>query len=289
MGKADQQQMKRTRESEISGIKKKGAEQEEMLEGQYGEARAQKQALYPQLTSSYGDIMATGGYDPAVLGNLRDVYSEYTKTGGVSEAEAGAMRSRAHQAAIGAYDVSKQEAQRIASATGGYGDTSAATQASLARKGSQAAERATIGSDAEIARLRQGGRLQGAAGMTGLEQSQVQNKLSAAAGMSNIYGLSVQEASRVVDQILDNYRTTGQLTADQQAQLQQLANMPGVFDKIMGAIGTIGGAAGGVMGGLGMLGVSGAGVPAVGTGAGGPGTGVGLGSIYKNPYQPYRY
>lgn len=251
MSKSDQRNIKAQTEQQRSQNNAQGAATNTQLQGMLETSKATSASLLPGVSSNYGKIADTGGYDPSVLGDIRGTYGDLAKTGGIDEAGATAMRNRSAEAARSTYDIAGSQAQRAASATGGYGDTSAAITGDLARKGSQAAATAVTGTDANIAQLRQSGRIAGAGGLQASEQAQVGNKLAATGGQANIYGLSVQETHATVDAILRNYQATGQLDQQSLAILTNLANQPGVFDKIVGTIGALGGAAAGVLGGIG--------------------------------------
>ena len=147
----------------------------------------------------------------------------------------------------------QDSAARASAATGGYGATGGAIQANLARQGSQAAATAVEDTNASITGLKQSGMIAGAQGLNTSQQNQATNKLSATAGLTNIYGMNESQVSTTVSQILQNYQQTGQLNNQDLTILTNLANQPGVFDKIVGTIGTLGGAAAGVMSGIGAM------------------------------------
>ncbi len=73
------------------------------------------------------------------------------------------------------------------------------------------------------------------------------NRLQAAGGLTNVYGLNLNEIHNTVDSIINNYKTTGELSIQDRQILTNLANQPGVYDKIIGTIATLSGAATGVI------------------------------------------
>ena len=253
MSKADQKALKQQAKNTIASTNQQSQQISGQLNDVLGESRSNASAMLPGITSGYSDIQSSGGYDPSVLGDVRSTYTNLARTGGIDENAATAMRNRAQRSAQGVYEDVGRTAQRAASATGGYG-YSGAIAGDLARKGSEAAERASTSSNADIAKLRQTGMEAGAAGLSDTENKLAGNRLTALQGQSNVYGLNLNEVNNTVDGIIKNFQANGQITAQEQQILANLANQPGIFDKIMSTIGTLGGAAAGVMGGVGALG-----------------------------------
>jgi hypothetical protein len=253
MGKADQNQAKQAARAQTDSNNAQGGAIGGQLNSILGTAQSTAGSLQPQVTNHYEDIFSSGGYNPAILGDIRDNYRNFASTGGISDVDATAIRNRAADTASSTYKVAADQAQRTASATGGYGDVSAAVSADLARKGSQAASTAVTGADASIVGMRQAGKEFGVAGLGQTEQNIASNKLAATAGLTNVYGLNEAQVSATVDSIIKNYQTTGTLNNQDLTILTNLANQPGVFDKIVGTIGTLGGAAAGVMSGVGVM------------------------------------
>lgn len=248
MSKADQRNVKSQAQAQQQQTNTNAGAAGEQISSVLGTAKTNADAALPGIQSGYSDIAGTGGFDPAIIGQIQGTYSDFAKTGGISDASATAMRNRSAEAAKGTYDVAAAGAERARAATGGYGDTSAAVSSDLARKGSQAASTAVTGIDASIAALRQSGQLAGAGGLVSSTQAQTGNKLAALGGMTNIYGLNENEVNSMVDAIIKNYQTQGTLNNQDLSILTNLANQPGVFDKIVSTIGTIGGAGAGVLG-----------------------------------------
>lgn len=253
VSKADQKALKGQAQQSIAQNNAQSTAINTQLQDTLVGAKGVQSSVLPGITSTYGDIAQTGGYDPSILGDIRTTYGDFAKTGGISDVDATAMRNRSAEAAKGAYDVGINQAQRAATATGGYGDVSGAIVGDLARKGSQAAATSVTAANADIAKLRQTGKLEGAEGLQRTEQGLTGNKLAAAGGLTNVYGLSTSEVNSTVDSILRNFQANGQLNAQEQQILAQLATQPGIFDKIMSTIGTLGGAAAGILSGVGAI------------------------------------
>lgn len=247
MSKSDQQQAKKdTKGLQAENTANMDAANTQM-QGIIGTAQQNAASLFPGITQSYSDISGSGGYDPSVLGTINDTYSNMATTGGISAADTTSMQNRAAEAAKASYSVGQDAAARSAAATGGYGATGGAIQADLARKGSQAAATAVEDTNASITGMKQQGMAAGAAGLSQVQQNMTGNKLAATAGASNIYGMNENQVSQTIDQILKNYQQTGALNAQDEGMLVNLANQPGVFDKIVSTIGTLGSAAGSIM------------------------------------------
>lgn len=248
MSKSDQKQAKQTAQSSMATNNANAAATNATLQPILSGAQDKANSLFPGITSSFSDISQTGGFDPSVTGQINQTYGDLATTGGISEADATAMRNRASEAARSTYDVGREAAARSSAATGGYGATGGAIQENLARRGSQAAATAAVDSDASIVGARQTGKIAGASGLERTQQDISGNKLAATTGLSNVYGMDLNQANKTVDQILQNYQQTGQLNNQDLTILTNLANQPGIFDKIVGTIGTLGGAAAGIIG-----------------------------------------
>ena len=95
--------------------------------------------------------------------------------------------------------------------------------------------------------MQQQGQIAGAAGLSTVQQNMAGNKLAATGGLTNVYGMNEQQVTATVNQIIQNYQMTGQLDNQDLSILTNLANQPGVFDKIVSTIGTLGGAGAGVI------------------------------------------
>lgn len=247
MSKSDQKAAKNQANANIAANTANMQATNTELQDILGTSKTTAASVLPGAVSGYSDISTTGGYDPSIMGSITSGYQNLIDTGGISPADVTAMQDRASEAAKSSYDIAAANTKRIAAATGGYGST-AALESNLARTGSQAAEQAVVDTNATIAGLKQSGTIAGLTGQTQLQQNIAGNKLAATGGLANIYGMSEAEVNHTVDSILQNYQQTGQLNNQDLSILTNLANQPGVFDKIVGTIGTLGGAAAGVIG-----------------------------------------
>jgi len=251
MSKSDQNKAKTQAQGQIDTNNQNAATASGQMNSVLGTATGNANNLFPGITGNYSDISGTGGYDPNVLNTINQTGTNLTTTGGISDADANSMRNRASEAARSTYQTGQDAMQRANMATGGYGVTGGAIQEDLARKGSQAAATAVEDTNASIAGIKQSGQIAGTGILGQTQQNLTGNKLAATAGLTNIYGMNESQVSTTVSQILQNYQQTGQLNNQDLTILTNLANQPGVFDKIMSTIGTLGGAAAGVMSGIG--------------------------------------
>ena len=264
MSKSDQNAAKQAAQGQISQNNANESSANTQLQGILGTAQSTAASILPGITSGYSDLASTGGgVDPnsqAAYQNLAAGLPQATNlatTGGLDPATIDAMKSEASQAARSTYQTSADQVARTAAATGGYGST-AALQDQLAREGSNAASQAVNNSQATIGQLQQSGQIagvsalgtemaSGAGGLAATQQNVTGNKLAALGGSTNIYGMNEQQVTSTVGQILQNYQQTGQLNNQDLAILTNLANQPGVFDKIVSTLGTLGGAAAGII------------------------------------------
>ena len=251
MSKSDQNAAKSQAQNQINTNNQNESTTSGQLNSILGTATGNANNLFPGITGNYSDISGTGGYDPNMLNTINTTGTNLATTGGISGADATSMQNRAAEAAKSTYMTGQADASRASAATGGYGVTGGAIDTALARKGSQAASTAVEDTNASIAGLRQQGEVAGAGILGQTQQNLTGNKLAATAGLTNVYGMNENQINQTVGQILQNYQQTGQLNNQDLTILTNLANQPGVFDKIVGTIGTLGGAAAGIMTGIG--------------------------------------
>lgn len=233
MSKADQTATKQKADQQIATNNANAGVVGSQLNSTLGTAQSNAAGLLPGITSGYADISTTGGYDPAQLNTINNTFGDLATTGGISGADQVSMQNRAAEAAKSAYSTGADAASRSAAATGGYGATGGAIQADLARKGSQAAATAVEDTNASITGMRQAGQVAGATGLNTTQQNQVGNKLAGLGGQSNIYGMNEAQATQTIGQIMQNYQQTGSLNNQDLSILTNLANQPGMMDKIM--------------------------------------------------------
>jgi hypothetical protein len=248
MSKADQRNVKNQTQGNIAQNNQNQATAGVQLNSVLDTARTSAANILPGVTAGYSNISETGGYDPSILGKVNSTYGDLADTGGVSASQETAMQNRAAEAARSTYQTGQDAFTRQIAATGGYGAGSGVSAEALARRGSQAAATAVEDTNASITGLKQQGRIAGASGLSDTQNKVASNKLAALSGSTNIYGMNENQVSTTVDQILRNYQQTGQLNNQDLSILTNLANQPGVFDKIVSTIGTLGGATAGVIG-----------------------------------------
>jgi hypothetical protein len=241
MSKSDQSAAKKQANQQVASNQANQQSADVTLRNILGTAQGTAASALPSITGTYSDIANTGGADAS-----SPYFTNLATTGGISSDEETAIRNTAGATARSTYQTGADAAARTAAATGGYG-LSGAVATDLARQGSQAAATAETAADASIVGLRQGGQIAGAQGLQAGSQNQTQNRLSAAGGLTNVYGMNQNQIASTVDAILRNYQQTGTLNNQDLSILTNLANQPGVFDKIVGTIGTLGGAAAGVI------------------------------------------
>lgn len=249
MSKSDQQAVKQQAQGQMAQNNANETSTNTQLQGVLGTAQSNAASLLPGVVSGYSDIQSGGGYDPSILGNINSTYGDLASTGGISPGQETAIKNEASQAARSTYQTASDQAQRQMAATGGYGVSGSIT-GSLARQGSEAASTAANAATAQLAPIEQQGKIAGAAGLSNTQQNLASNKLAATQGLTNVYGMNETQVNATVGQILQNYQQTGQLNNQDMSILTNLAEQPGVFDKIVSTIGTLGGAATGVMSAL---------------------------------------
>lgn len=247
MSKADQNKVKKETEDQRGRIQQQG----DVAGGRVSEAadvsEGRASSLFPGASEGFADITKTGGYDPAILGRLQEGYGKLAETGGIDEAGATAMRNRSAQGVKGVYDTLSDQARRTSSATGGFGGNIGSTISQLARQSGNAQATAITGVDASIAGLRQAGTVAGLGGGAGLESSVAAGRRAGVSGTAGLYGQESTNTSAALGQILENLRTTGSLTNQDLAILEQISQRPCAFGNILAGIKTIGGAGAGVI------------------------------------------
>ena len=162
-----------------------------------------------------------------------------------SQANIGQLRQQGQIAGTGGLSSFEQgEAGLKQSATAGA--------ASLA--GTQAANRlAATGQSASTLASQAQGTLAASGQQQGLSTSAANQALGAAGGLTSLAGLSAQQQSQLMQQILQSQQQTGQLTTEQEQILAELSKNPGAFQTGLGNVVALAGAAGGVMKGIGSL------------------------------------
>ena len=233
---------KAERKQTTSAATQQMADVKESLGGTTKDLQTRVQPARDQATTSYGAASSAAG--GLATGAANPYATNLAVTGGISEDEAQKMETTATRGVSSVYDVLGAEAKRKAAITGGYGGSGEIAQ--MARQASQKQAEALTTSQANIAGLRQSGRVSGA-GMIGQQQ------IAGAQMLTQQYGLSAEQAQAVMDQIIKAQATGAQLTQGDIELLAQMSKQPGGFMTGIGAIGSLAGAAGSVMTGLGGL------------------------------------
>lgn len=252
MSKQQSKQVFNTGNTQVSQTRDQGKSQDQQLQGEMAGYNKNADALFPGVASGYSTIAGTGGYSPEALNTLNSGYQDFINTGGIAPSDEAAMINKAGQVGRSAYRTGSDQLSRQIAATGGYGFT-AANVNQLARGESEAASNATNNAEAALVGMKQSGKLSGLSGVGQTQQNLVGNQLNALNGSSQLYSTNVQAAQNTMQQILQNFATTGQLSNEDIKILSGIASEPGWGTNTINAIGTIGGAAAGVMSGLGKL------------------------------------
>lgn len=151
--------------------------------------------------------------------NIFKGYGEFAKTGGFSPLDTANIRARSMAPNRGIFDAARRGINRF----GGPARTAALSRLSR-DTGQQMSDTATA-AEANIAQMRQQGRLAGIGGMA--------NMYSATPGLVNMYGNQLQQNTQQQLGIegLQNQFSLGLINAQQQA-----AQLPGKWEGIMGRI-----------------------------------------------------
>lgn len=126
--------------------------------------------------------------------NIGSQYQEFANTGGYSPEDVANIRSRALSPTRAVYANAQRNVNRQRALQGGYSPGFGALQARMAREQGQGLSDVSTGTEAELAQMIQGGRLQGLEGMSrlyGIKQttpSDYQRKLRSAEGTMGMIG-----------------------------------------------------------------------------------------------------
>jgi len=240
----------------LSGVRNQGAANNTQLQNSYSGFSNNANAIFPGVLAGYqGFAGEGGGYDPATLALINSTYGDLA-AGGISPEQISAMTGQASDASRSAYKVAGDKMQRQIAATGGYGFSGAASS-QLARQGSDAASRAARDVNASIVGMQSQNKAIGAAGLNTVQQGVTGNRLQGLSGQQGLYNTNVGASQQNLQQIIQNFATTGQLSAEDLRILSQIAQTnPNWWENVTNAIGGIGKAAGSVASGI--SGISGA-------------------------------
>lgn len=190
-------------------------------------SKSERNQTYSNLEDVYSSLSGlssslTGQYT-GLTGQTSDAYSgassaasDLATTGGISDEDASKMERTASRGVKSVYDVASNEAKRKAAITGGYGGTGALAQ--MARQSGQKQAESITDTQSAIAGLRQQGKIAGTSNLT------------------NLYGLSSDQASDVMKGII----SSGSASTDTLKMLSELSSQPGTWSKILGSLGGVG-------------------------------------------------
>lgn len=202
-------------------------------------------------TASWGDLSTpykvngkdvgggAAGQASADYGNIMGQYGQFAKDGGYSPQDLANMRARAVSPIRSIYSSASNALERQKALQGGYSPNYTAATAKMAREQSQGISDANTNTEANIAQMKQSGRLAGMGGMAGM--------FGATPGMANMYGNQMLSSS---GQGLQASNLQNQLGLGMIGAQINKAGVPSTFSQAMGNIGSVGKAAGQVGGAI---------------------------------------
>lgn len=179
----------------------------------YEDVLSSLSGLSSSLTGQYSELT---GQTSSAYTSASDAAKSLALTGGISDEDAAKMERTASRGVKSAYDVASNEAKRKAAITGGYGGLGAISQ--MARQSGQKQAESITDTQSAIAGLRQ------------------QGKIAGTSNLSNLYGLSSQQSSNVLNSLLQSQS----LSLSDLQLMQGLASQPGTWSKILGSLGGVG-------------------------------------------------
>jgi hypothetical protein len=196
-------------------------------------------------------IASGGGYDPGQLASITGGYQSFADTGGFTPQQSTDYINAATSGVTGTYNtlMGQQQRQRAAQGLGAGGGE----YQSLARDLTTAQDQADLNARANLAQQTNANKLAGLGGLTSVNQSRVSNELAANQGLNQLYNTATNQVTAMGQQLLSALGLQFGTQQEAISFLTQLSKNPGLFQTIMGDIGSIGGAAAGVMGGIGGL------------------------------------
>src|SRR5574339_587168 len=212
---------------------KGGAERYEKKIGQeteLGRARHEelKGALEPQYNTfwqNYNNVVTRQGKD---YGNFMGRFNEFANTVGFSPQDISNIRSRAVSPLRASYAAASRNVERQKSLQGGYSPGSNVLQARMAREQGQAMSDVTRKAEADIAEMKQRGRLAGISGLlSGYGATPGQASLygnQSLAGMGQRLNLG-QNQDQFAQGILGHWGQQGQMTGKWQQGLNNTLNI----------------------------------------------------------------
>lgn len=261
MGKSDRKAAVGMVNQNQQNISQRSGQIKGMLDPALQEQMQNANQLGGQIKDTYtGMTGPTGAYDPneykSISGNNADLRSRYQSladTGGISEDTANAMRRQTASGVQSVYatagaNLARQKATQPGG--GGGGET-----AEMARQVAQEQAKGVTGVNAQIGQLRQQGTIAGLEGIGNVNRAQqdlasgaAQQKIQAAGGLQQLYSSDPGYVHDLLQNIQQEYATTGQLSEQNANIMQEISKQPGLFSTIMGSVGAVGSLAGGVGG-----------------------------------------
>jgi len=220
---------------------------------------------YGDVSKKFGDLSSNYSGVSSKYGDIQDQYrtlggpsgyGEFAKTGGYSPTDIAGMRSRGVSPIRAAYSNAEREVGRQRALQGGYSPNATATLAKMAREQGQAGSDAATNVEANLAGMKQQGRLAGLQGQAGAIQGQmgavggrldstqgqsnaIGGQLNAAQGQAGLYGATPGMASTFGNQILSGTGQSGQFGMNLMGNDIQGQNLPGQLDTTTGKINDI--------------------------------------------------
>lgn len=249
MSKQQSKQTFNASNTEESTVQNQGAQNNNQLQGILGGYQANASNLFPQINSGYNSLSeAGGGYNPADLSTIDTAYTDLSQ-GGISPSQLAALTGQAQSSAEAGYKTAWQQMQQQIAATGGYGFTGAAEN-ELARGASQAGSTATNNLLASLVAQQSQNKATGASGLNTLNQGMTANQLQALSGQQGLYNTNVSASTQTLQQILQNFQATGQLSNEDLKILAGIGSEGGAGTYALNALGTAGGVAAGILGAI---------------------------------------
>lgn len=179
---------------------------------------------YSSIMEGYKNLLNKGPsstYTSAVS-NLGDLAT----TGGISDADAANMRARGISPIRAAYATAQRNTDRQKGLQGGYSPNYGAVQAKLAREQSEQLAQGSTNVEAQIAEMRQRGRLSAAPGYANAAGQQDNSAQNALQGMTGLYGTTPALSSLYGNQAMQGAQLQNQITqGNKQFGLDQITRL----------------------------------------------------------------
>jgi hypothetical protein len=164
----------------------------------------------------------------ADYGNIMNRYQEFADTGGYSPDDIANMRSRAISPTRAVYSNAQRNVNRQRALQGGYSPGFGALQGRMAREQSQGMSDASTNVEAQLAEMKQRGRLAGIGGMA--------QAYGTTPGMTSMYGNMYNQRLNALTDLQGLQNQLGLGTMNAQIGASQI---PGKWENTVGRIGDI--------------------------------------------------